>query len=137
MIRKVIAWIKYFWWWIRQSKTTREQARMYVKILTALQPNIKGGDMEEDMRNSPTILEKVKDRHYAVNLYRAMCNNAFTCAGKKEPWSCTWRYAGELVAELRDQGEDYMDFYCSGNESYVDEEIANDLKDLGWSVEEG
>jgi len=47
-------------------------------------------------------------------------------------YSCTWRYAGGLVAELREKGESYLDFYCGGKEGYVDTEIEEDLKRLGW-----
>ena len=58
-----------------------------------------------------------------------------------EPWSCSWRYAGGILAELRFEG-DYMDWYCSGigydhdsgyvSEGIVTEEIRNDLAQLGW-----
>jgi hypothetical protein len=36
------------------------------------------------------------------------------------------------MADKRDLGEDYMDFYCSGNEGFVDKEIEEDLHKLGW-----
>jgi hypothetical protein len=72
----------------------------------------------------------------------------------KDLWSASWRGAGGIVADLRNKGEDYMDYYCSGmrgglsydgkddddyfertgyaNESQVTEEIAADLDKLGW-----
>jgi hypothetical protein len=137
MMNRIKWYLGYFWWWIFAPVEDRRWARIYLSIVKALQPNIKGGNMEADMANSPIIKEKVKDQLYAVNLYRIMCNNEFTCAKKKEPWSCTWRSAGAIVAELRDIGEDYMDFYCSGNESMVDEEVEQDLKNLGWTVVNG
>jgi hypothetical protein len=50
------------------------------------------------------------------------------------------------VADLRDAGEDYMDWYCSGiggktdsnfvGEGNVTDEIAADLALLGWRVSE-
>ena len=49
-------------------------------------------------------------------------------------YSCSWRYAGGMIAEIRDVGEDYLDFYCSGNESIVDDEIREDLEKIGWFV---
>ena len=110
-------------------------------------------DLEQDMKNSTMILEKVKDDRYAQNLYAAMCNMQWQKVEvwpvlKEDLWSRTWRTAGGIVAELRGQG-DYLDWYCSGigeglgngdpngvkgyvSESVVTEEIAADLKSLGW-----
>ena len=134
MFRKAIAWIKYYWWYIFATREQKHYSDIFLQVYKSLQPNIEDGNMEADMKVSPVILEKVKDQMYAVNLYRILCNNEFTCPDKKEPWSCTWRYAGGLVAELRNIGEDYMDFYCSGNESSIDTEIEEDLQNLGWTV---
>jgi hypothetical protein len=116
-------------------------------------------DLEADLKNDPNIVAKAKESYaYAQNLYAALCNNEFQrnhfwliLSGEK--WSCSWRYAGGLVSEIRDDGEDYMDFYCSGigfydkegdadagfvPESMVTEEIRNDLKSIGWNIlEEG
>ena len=75
---------------------------------------------------------------------------------KDELWSCSWRYAGGIVAQICGKG-DYMDWYCSGMggmvalpdddvqtledlmatrkhvpEGVITEEIANDFKQLGW-----
>jgi hypothetical protein len=73
---------------------------------------------------------------------------------KEEYWTASWRGAGGIVADLRGQGEDYMDYYCSGikgglsydskdddeyfvkhryvSEGDITEEIAADLNRLGW-----
>jgi hypothetical protein len=73
---------------------------------------------------------------------------------KEEYWTASWRAAGGIVAELRNKGEDYMDYYCSGmkgglsydtkdddkyfednkyvSEGEVTDEIAEDLNKLGW-----
>lgn len=83
---------------------------------------------------------KLKDRNYAKALYAALCNNEFEKDGKK--WSCTWRYAGGLVADLRNEGEDYLDYYCSGllhdeepiAEGHITDELRQDIESLGWSI---
>jgi len=62
---------------------------------------------------------------------------------KGQHWSCSWRYAGGIVADIREEG-DYMDWYCSGirdsdspdngfvPESCVTDEIREDFFKLGW-----
>ena len=83
---------------------------------------------------------------------------------KKQRWSCTWRYAGGIVADMRQQG-DYIEWYCSGikgtagedeiaeasaedrarynwiqenfvSEGHITDEIREDLFKLGWLVAE-
>ena len=118
-------------------------------------------DLEQDLHSSSLILEKVKKDRYAQNLYAAMCNMRWQYIGTDwalsagdlstlalgEPWSCSWRYSGGIVAELRSEG-DYLDWYCSGirggdwgdgeeipeyvSEGTVTEEIRADLATLGW-----
>lgn len=127
-------------------------------------------NMEWDLRKTEWICNKVKqDDAYAQNLYAAMCNNDFQKNDmipilKDQTWSCSWRYAGGIIADMQETG-DYIDWYCSGirNESldptdeelalmtpeqqqyqqntkrYVPEsvvtaEIRSDLKKLGWLV---
>jgi hypothetical protein len=51
--------------------------------------------------------------------------------------------AGGIVADLRDCGEGYLDWYCSGlgdNPDYITEgcisnEIATDLLSIGWTFQ--
>lgn len=73
-----------------------------------------------------------KDDKYALDMYRALCNMRWQNDFLEDVYSCSWRYAGGLVAEIRNKGEDYLDFYCSGNEGRVSEEVKLDLNDLGW-----
>ena len=120
-------------------------------------------NLEFDLLTTEWILEKARAKEsYAQNLYAAMCNNEFVKKEmwpilKDQRWSCSWRYAGGIVADMRQEG-DYIDWYCSGMgglnqefdaketneqwqqrtgyvpESVVTEEIENDLHKLGWLV---
>jgi len=111
-------------------------------------------NLEESIQNCEWMLKKVQDREtYAQNLYAAMCNNVFQRNEvwprlRDEYWSCSWRAAGGVIADLRGQG-DYMDWYCSGifgageadsyqgyvSEGTVTDEIRQDLFAIGWTVE--
>jgi hypothetical protein len=111
-------------------------------------------NLEKDIRACESMMKKIVDSEtYAQNLYAAMCNNVFQPNQvwprlKDEYWSCSWRAAGGIVADLRGQG-DYMDWYCSGifgageadshqgymSESTVTDEIRQDLFAIGWTVE--
>ncbi len=123
-------------------------------------------NLEYDLVITEWIIEKVKaDKVYAQHLYAAMCNNDFQrndvwpiLIGKT--WSCSWRHAGAIIADIRGEG-DYLDWYCSGivdadadqwdilsddskkklleskahvAESDVTDEIRKDLFKLGWVV---
>ncbi len=87
-------------------------------------------NLELDLFKTQWIIEKCKNINYAIDLYGALCNNRFF--KNDEEWSCSWRQAGGIIADIRNIGEDYLHFYCSGNESIVTSEIANDLLNLGW-----
>ena len=130
--------------------------------------NQKKDNLEHNLRASAYFCEKVQTiDYYAQNLYAALCNNEFQrndmwpiLAGHK--WSCSWRYAGGIVADMQDKG-DYLDWYCSGikatvsdtefsamrlddqerylyiknnyvGEGHVTDEIRDDLLKLGWAV---
>lgn len=108
-------------------------------------------NLEQEMKDARWFVQKVRASEiYAQNLYAALCNNAFQKLDvlpilKDEAWSCTWRYSGGIVADIRCEG-DYMDWYCSGirdvdspdngfvGESVVTDEIREDLVRLGWTV---
>lgn len=129
-------------------------------------------NLERDMKDARWFVDKVRaSESYAQNLYAALCNNAFQKLDvmpilKDEVWSCTWRYAGGIVADIRSEGN-YMDWYCSGirdtglynedgltmelseeqlanmamvakyvPESIITEEIRVDFALLGWVVVE-
>jgi len=106
-------------------------------------------NLEYDLKSTDWILEKARSSEaYSQNLYAALCNNDFQKLEvipllKEETWSCSWRYAGGIVADMRQEG-DYINWYCSGirdsydggyvAESCVTDEIREDLKRLGWIV---
>ena len=130
-------------------------------------PDWKKYNMEYDLRSTDWIVAKVRGSEaYAQNLYAAMCNREFQRNEvwpllKNQHWSCSWRYAGGIVADMRGEG-DYIDWYCSGiqgmdddqfqdldaeskqrylymknnfvGESVVTDEIRLDLEKLGWLV---
>jgi len=71
-------------------------------------------------------------RELATEIYRALCNvDWFHEDGSR--FGCTWRSAGATVAELRGEGEDYLDYYCSGNEGYVADSVSGPLAERGWT----
>jgi hypothetical protein len=121
-------------------------------------PRSRENNMEYDLVTTDWILEKVRASDaYAQNLYAAMCNNGFIKLEvipilKNEEWDCSWRYAGGIVADMRQEG-DYIDWYCSGirgdgegenlnsikyvAEGCITDEIRTDLQRLGWAVAPG
>jgi len=125
-------------------------------------------NMEYDLRTNEMIANKCSDRVYAQHLYAALCNNDFIKNDvwpilTDKRWSCSWRHAGGIIANIREEG-DYIDWYCSGikdmtdldddqfreltkeqqlehlekhafvSESTVTDEIRQDLLTLGWLV---
>jgi hypothetical protein len=119
-------------------------------------------NMEYDLRSTKWICDKVKaNDNYAQNLYAAMCNMQFQKLAvmpilKEQLWSCSWRHAGGIIADMREEG-DYIEWYCSGigsrdqgyglaavmpetdsdgrtyvPEGEVTEEVRIDLQQLGW-----
>lgn len=97
--------------------------------------------LDIDLYQSPSIINKCNNPVYAQNLYAALCNNTFF--KNNQEWSCSWRMSASIVANLRNSKENYTDWYCSGimvktegyvEENFITEEIAMDLFRLGWSV---
>jgi hypothetical protein len=88
-------------------------------------------NLATDLMSSARIADLVKERRFAEDLYRALCNIGWFRNGKE--WDCTWRSAGGIVADLRDCGEEYIDFYCSGSEGTVTTEVEAELAELGWT----
>jgi hypothetical protein len=132
--------------YIEMFKTWREQDEKNL-----VDPEWQKDNLEYDLRSTEWICSKVRgSQSYAQNLYAAMCNNDFQKLDvmpilRDQRWSCSWRSAGGIVADMRQEG-DYIDWYCSGimheghyieghvPESIVTDEIREDLKKLGWIV---
>ena len=134
--------------YIELWKTAREQ-----DAANLADPAWQKDNMEYDLRSTNWICDKVKaSDSYAQNLYAAMCNmqfvkNAVWPLLRDQRWSASWRHAGGIVADMREEG-DYIDWYCSGiiqdgvdpkgsvPESTITDEIRADLFQLGWIPKE-
>lgn len=108
--------------------------------------------LEMDLYRNKTLCDHVKHDHvFAQNLYAALCNMRWKHEDEENPeklWSCSWRYAGEILSKIQEEG-DYLDWYCSGivdtidvgggeKEGYVHEgvltsNIVSVLKEMGWT----
>ena len=150
--------------YINMWKSAKEQDQANI-----VDPEWQKDNMEYDLRSTQWIIDKTKaDDVYAQHLYASMCNNDFTKNDvwpilTEKRWSCSWRHAGGIIADMQEKG-DYIDWYCSGirdskildddefsaltkeqQESYIQgkkfvpescvtDEIREDLLKLGWIV---
>ena len=102
-------------------------------------PEWQKNNLEWTLRTTDWILAKVRtDDTYAQRLYATLCNNDFVPPDvwkvlKNETWSCSWRYAGGIVADMQEKG-DYIDWYCSGHEGEIFPDVEQDLGQIGWRV---
>ena len=157
----------------RSAESAQEMMDFYQSakqrdIEREMDPDWARDNMEYDLRSSEFMVAKVRaSEAYAQNLYAAMCNREFVKNDvwpllKNQTWSCSWRYAGGIVAHMDGKG-DYIDWYCSGirgdsseeelskltqeqrdkygwyqthfvGEGHVTDEIREDLKSIGWLV---
>lgn len=130
--------------------------------LFGVNPKDREHNLEWDLRTTPWILDKARaSDSYAQNIYSALCNQQWISRDiwhqlKEQTWSCSWRHAGGIVADMLGRG-DYIDWYCSGmgglNQDYdsketiedwskrtgyvpeglITEEILTDFNRLGWT----
>jgi len=91
---------------------------------------------EIDLLNCKILPELIRDQKFATKLYETLCNHIFI-KGCHEFFP-SWRYAAGVVAYLRNVffnlDEDYLDFYLSGKEGFVHQEIEEILKKLDWTI---
>jgi hypothetical protein len=127
----------------REQKATHEASEEW-----------KENNLEYDLRSTDWVLAKARASDgYAQNIYAALCNMRWQKRDvlpilKDEYWSCSWRSAGGIVADILGKG-DYIDWYCSGmgeglgngdaegvkgyvSEGTVTQEIEDDFYKLGW-----
>ena len=151
----------------RCNEEDKEPDSNYIRLMEAVaeqsqsrfdNPEHRKHDLEYDLRTTEWILQKTRNSDtYAQNLYAALCNNQFQKQEvfpilKDQLWSCSWRSAGGIIADMREEG-DYIDWYCSGinggflgdpdarqtgyvSESVITEEVQQDLLELGWAAVE-
>jgi|688.fasta_scaffold440491_1 hypothetical protein len=163
----------------RCMKDQKEPSQDYLDLFQSMideheskfdSPESRINNLEYDLLTTDWILKKVRaNESYAQNIYAALCNNGFIKLEvipilKQEEWSCSWRYAGGIVADMRQEG-DYIDWYCSGirnhqppleeewnswdsqqqinwtnifskyvPEGKITQEVKDDLHKLGWSI---
>jgi hypothetical protein len=72
-------------------------------------------------------IEHVKDIEFSNKLYSSLCNLVWYDYVNDYLITYSWRAAGGFVAEIRNNllgtNDNYMDFYCSGGEGIVDDQI--------------
>jgi len=69
---------------------------------------------------------------FAQHLYASLCNTIWYNKSTNDIYSCSWRYAGGMVAAMRNKQEDYLHFYCSGGEGGYYLDIYKELNKLGY-----
>ena len=90
-------------------------------------------NLERDLNASERIRVMVRSDLFAMLLYGALCNTTWRHVGTEVEWSCSWRLSGDIVSTLRAEGN-YMDWYCSGGEDFVDEQVLAEIRGLGWEL---
>ena len=127
-------------WWRKISRNVLDFIRTYITL-----PIGRVRKINKSPEGYRTI--SIKDVPVLSLFDRIVMKARFSsilCPQHKTPdwvYSCSWRYAGGLMADLRNiMGcglEDYMDFYCTGSfggvpEGFISPEIEEDLNKIGW-----
>lgn len=87
-------------------------------------------DFENDL--ATLFGDKIKTNDdFCESVWSALANVIWRNKDGSE-FSCTFRYAGGLIANIRGQG-DYLDWYCCGPYENVSDEISSGLSGLGWT----
>lgn len=125
--------------WLEQLEQMKTPQDVYEGMMKILDEDDKREEDEDktfnlgyDLRSNERMLSKARNSEvYCEQLYAALCNNQFFYGDKE--WTCTWRFAGGIISDMIQKG-DYIDWYCSGNEGFVTDEIKLDLMMMGWIV---
>lgn len=107
--------------------------------------------LEREMAKDAIVIAYLKDENTAGEFYSALCNMRWRKLSilsederiidklkgvESDVWSCSWRYAGGIIADIRNANynttEDYMDFYCHGNEGWVSDLVKECFNRMGW-----
>lgn len=109
----------------------------------AIQELIYPTELLKRISSSSEIVQKLKeDDIFAQNFYAGLCNiEWYDITDKSQTSLISWRRSGRLIAQLRDKGETYLDFYCSGsfrdmpyiNEGHLTEDVQNMIKSVGYT----
>lgn len=67
----------------------------------------------------------------ASEIYSSLTNTLWSKDDKH--YSTTFRMAAGLIADLRDRGEDYLDFYCIAPPGNVSDRVYSAMSSKGWS----
>lgn len=108
-------------------------------------------DLEHEMEKDLDVIEYLAIDDIAQEFYAALCNMRWKKISNLPEdeliinkimgldycsWSCTWRSASHIIAYIRNvhynKSEDYMDFYCSGNEGIVSDRVNKCFTRMGW-----
>ena len=68
---------------------------------------------------------------FAEDLYKTLTNNIFYNKDTDSLESMSFYMAAWVVAAIREAGEDYLDFYCIGDEGTASLEVENLLSEIG------
>lgn len=108
------------------------------------QQSIYTTELTKRISSSQSIVQKLKeDDVFAQNLYAGLCNiEWYDITDKTQTSLISWRRSGRLIADLRDKGETYLDFYCSGSyrdtppyltEGHLTDEVQNMIQSVGYA----
>lgn len=90
-------------------------------------------DFERDLADA--VKPFIMDDDFAKQVWGALANVDWYHMRDKKEYSCSFRYAGGLIAEIRGEGN-YMDWYCSAPDGVVSDKIHRLMKKRGWSHDE-
>lgn len=104
-----------------------------------LQKEPDGIDLWEDIEKSKKILEKLKDKEYAIKLNRTITDNKFLHKNGSKSLLATYRTTAGFITDTRnsiipDNNERYVEIYREGGWGETDNEVLKDLEELGWTL---
>lgn len=107
-------------------------------------------DLSAEMASDKIVITYLADIEAAKDFYRALSNMRWRKSDideedlildrlkgvRNDVCSYSWRTAGWIIADIRNThynaNEDYMDFYCSGNEGHVTDLVKECFERMGW-----